>query len=172
MKPKSTIWTVWTVALYQWSIATQYLANITRMPSQEYACDFYGSLWFEVNIPGNMSSSMYGNQLTMSLVLPKGTVFTDSNIKILWNNAQTQVLSLGNSQAPLVSSMVTLDQSVSKYILSIVHNNSIICPFSIGLQSAILRITSLFTTDTAVGQTNWTLEGHQGKSGLIKYLKQ
>lgn len=167
MQTKSTILAIWTFAIVQYTTATQYAANLTRMPAQEYACDFYGSLWFEVKIPNNMSSSMYGNQLTMTLTLPRGTMFTDSKVKMLWNNVQAQLLFLGSSDVPVINAIITLDKSVSKYVLSIMHNNSAICPFSIGQKSAIIRITSLYTTDMIIGQTSWNLEGHQGREQLI-----
>jgi hypothetical protein len=171
MKSKSTILAIWTIALVQYATAAQYAANITRMPAQEYACDFYGTLRFEVKIPSNMSSSMYGNQLGLTLTLPKGTLFVSSSIKLLWNNAQAQLLSLGSNEVPILSAQVTLNKSVSRYSLSIIHDKSIICPFSIGQKSSILRISSSFATDMLVGQTSWNLEGQEGRHSVIQCLR-
>lgn len=141
----------------------QFLANLTRITAQEYACEYASQLSFKVAIPSSTSSSLFNKTLTLSLALPQGTSFINTNIQVFWNDTKVPLLSLGDSEFPFIQAKIQLTSGNFEYSLTFIHSNSIIHPFSGGEKPITLNIFPIDMSNQILGQTSMTLDFRPGK---------
>jgi hypothetical protein len=158
---------LWTITFANFAKSARFLANITRFSSQEFACDYASQLSFQITIPSDVSPSMFGKPLTLSLGLPQGTTFLSTNIKVFWTDMQAPLLSLGDSDFPYIQAKIQLSSTIFQYSLTIIHTKGIIHAFSQGEKPITISIYPLDMSNQILGQSSIVLEYRPGSLLLI-----
>lgn len=168
MTTKTTATIIWILSIVRLLRAEVFRANFSWISTQEYACEYASQLSFKVMIPSNVTTSMFSKNLTLSLALPQGTTFANQNLKMFWEDRQAPIMSLGDSEFPIIQARIQLVAGKLNYNLAVIHTSSIIHSFSQGNKSISLRISPLDLADQILGQTWMDLAYRTGRSLMTK----